>query len=75
MNKPKIVLNQDTWITLYCEIAFEVVEFYSQDEEIWVSQDNGESHQLTENKQDEFNRIVELVEQIMSDTGLIKGDK
>ena len=67
-----VKLHPHTWISLYSEIATMALEYSSLDN-IWVLDENGDER-MTEDKQDEFNYLVDNVEQIMSRCGLVKED-
>ena len=65
-----VKLHPHTWISLYSEIATMALEYSSLDN-IWVLVENGDER-MTEDKQDEFNYLVDNVEQIMSRCVLVK---
>ena len=66
------VLTPETWIHLYSELATYVLEHSSLDP-IWTTDATG-NEMMTEEKQDEFNAIVDIVEGIMRNNGLVKED-
>tara|TARA_Y100000310_G_C20453238_1_gene701791 strand:+ start:451 stop:669 length:219 start_codon:yes stop_codon:yes gene_type:complete len=63
MSTNKIKLSQDRWISLYGELS-EYVLAYSSLDPILEEDENGDEH-LTEEKQDEFCGIVDVVEAIL----------
>ena len=67
-----VKLHPHTWISLYSEIAMMALE-YSSLGNIWMLDENGDER-MTEDKQDEFNYLVDAVEAIMTDNGLVKED-
>jgi len=67
-----VKLHPHTWISLYSEIATMALEYSSLDN-IWMLDENGDER-MTEDKQDEFNYLVDKVEGIMTDNGLVKED-
>ena len=67
-----IELAPHTWISLYSEIATMALE-YSSLGNIWMLDENGDER-MTDDKQDEFNYLVDAVEAIMTDNGLVKED-
>lgn len=66
------VLTPETWIHLYSELSEFVLEYSSLDS-IYEEDENGDEH-MTLEKQNEFCRIVDLVEGIMRNNGLVKED-
>ena len=70
-----VKLHPYTWISLYSEIATMALEYSSKDgfDNIWTQDENGDTR-MSEEKQDEFNYLVDVVEAIMTDNGLVKED-
>lgn len=66
------VLSQHDWIGLYCELSEFVLEYSSLDA-IYEEDENGDEH-MTLEKQNEFCRIVGMVEGIMRNNNLVKED-
>ena len=66
------VLSQHDWIGLYCELSEFVLEYSSLDS-IYEEDENGDEH-MTLEKQNEFCRIVGMVEGIMRNNNLVKED-
>ena len=66
------VLTPETWIYLYSELATYVLEHSSLDS-IWITDATG-NEMMTEEKQDEYVEIVDVIEEIMRDSGLVKED-
>ncbi len=65
-------LHPHTYISLYSELATLVLE-YSSTDSIYVTDENGDER-MTEEKQDEYNHIVSMVEHILNYNGLIQED-
>lgn len=70
--KTNTVLTPERWIYLYSEIATYVLEYSSLDS-IWTNDATG-NEMMTEEKQDEYVEIVDVVEAIMIESGLVKED-
>jgi len=70
--KTNTVLTPERWIYLYSEIATYVLEYSSRDS-IWTNDATG-NEMMTEEKQDEYVEIVDVVEAIMIESGLVKED-
>ena len=70
-----VKLHPHTWISLYSEIATMALEYSSRYEfdNIWVEDENGDLR-ISEEKEDEFLYLVDKVEGIMTDNGLVKED-
>ena len=66
------VLNIQDWIYLYSELATYVLEHSSLDP-IWTTDATG-NEMMTEEKQDEYVEIVDVIEAIMRESGLVKED-
>jgi len=66
------VLTPETWIHLYSELATYVLEHSSLDP-IWTTDATG-NEMMTEEKQDEYVEIVDVIEEIMRNSGLVKED-
>jgi hypothetical protein len=67
---PKIKVSPEIWVSLYSELSNFILERSSLDS-IWTEDENGDEV-MTEDKQDEFIDIVDTVETIMRDSGLVK---
>ena len=72
MSTNKIKVSQDRWISLYGELS-EYILLYSSLDPIMEEDENGDER-MTEEKQDEFCGIVDVVEAILG-RYFIKGDK
>ena len=70
--KTNTVLTPERWIYLYSELATYVLEHSSLDS-IWITDATG-NEMMTEEKQDEYVEIVDVIEEIMRDSGLVKED-
>jgi hypothetical protein len=70
MNINKIKVSPEIWVTLYSELSNFILERSSLDS-IWTEDENGDEV-MTDDKQDEFIDIVDTVETIMRDSGLVK---
>ena len=70
--KTNTVLTPERWIYLYSEIATYVLEYSSLDS-IWTNDATG-NEMMTEEKQDEYVEIVDVIEEIMRNSGLVKED-
>ena len=70
--KPKTVIPTETWVELYATLSNYILEYSSLDP-IWIVDEDG-TEVRTEEKQDEFIDIVNEVEYIMAQAGLIKGE-
>ena len=68
----KQTLQPDTWAELCSDLAGMFLEYKAIDP-IWVQDENGDER-YTEEAQDEFNHISDMVEEIMSQF-ITKGDK
>jgi hypothetical protein len=67
---PKIKVSPEIWVSLYSELSNFILERSSLDS-IWKEDENGDEV-MTDDKQDEFIDIVDTVETIMRDSGLVK---
>ena len=72
MSTNKIKVSQDRWISLYGELS-EYILLYSSLDPIMEEDENGDER-MTEEKQDEFCGIVDVVEAILG-RYFIKEDK
>ena len=72
MSRPKVVIPPEIWVELYARLSNHILEYSSLDN-IWVVDEFGNETRTPE-KQDEFEDIVGTVEEIMRDSGLVKGD-
>jgi hypothetical protein len=70
MNINKIKVSPEIWVSLYSELSNFILERSSLDN-IWMLDENGDER-MTDDKQDEFNYLVDKVETIMRDSGLVK---
>ena len=70
MNINKIKVSPEIWVSLYSELSNFILERSSLDS-IWTEDENGDEV-MTDDKQDEFIDIVDTVETIMRDSGLVK---
>tara|TARA_A100000172_G_scaffold79420_1_gene66474 strand:- start:2222 stop:2437 length:216 start_codon:yes stop_codon:yes gene_type:complete len=70
MAKPQTIIPSETWVELYATLANYVLEYSSLDP-IWIEDEEG-NEVMTEDKQAEFESIVDAVESIMSGSGLSK---
>ena len=68
----KLKIKPETWVELNSELAGMFLEYKAIDP-IWVEDENGDER-YTEDAQDEFNHISDMVEEIMSQF-ITKGDK
>jgi len=68
----KPVISMSEWIEMYSELAAMFLEYKAIDR-IWVQDENGDER-YTEDAQNEFNDISEIVEEVMSQF-ITKGDK
>ena len=68
----KPVISIPEWIEMYSDLAGMFLEYKAIDQ-IWVQDENGDER-YTEEAQDEFNHISDMVEEIMSQF-ITKGDK
>ena len=66
----KIIIPTEKWVELYGELSNFILEYSSLDE-IWTMDENG-AEVRTEEKQDQFIDIVDTVEAIMRESGLVK---
>ena len=66
----KTIIPTETWVSLYGELSNFILEYSSLDD-IWTIDENG-SEVRTEEKQDQFIDIVDTVEAIMRESGLVK---
>ena len=73
LNEKPTVLNQHDWIGLYCELSTFILEQSYSPHAIWEENENGDEV-IKDDKQDEFNAIVDVVEGIMRNNGLVKED-
>jgi hypothetical protein len=71
MSRPKVVVPPEIWVELYATLANHILEYSSLDN-IWVEDEAGNETRTPE-KQDEFEDIVDTVEDIMRGSGLVKG--
>jgi predicted nucleotide-binding protein (sugar kinase/HSP70/actin superfamily) len=69
----KTIIPTETWINLYAELSDFILEYSSLDE-IWTTDESG-AEVRTEEKQDQFIDIVNTVEDIMRDSGLIREEE
>tara|TARA_R100000773_G_scaffold41542_1_gene38110 strand:+ start:1241 stop:1465 length:225 start_codon:yes stop_codon:yes gene_type:complete len=72
MSRPKVVVPPEIWVELYATLSNHILEYSSLDN-IWVQDELGNETRTPE-KQDEFEDIVDTVEEIMRGSGLVKGD-
>ena len=68
--KYNIKVSPEIWVSLYSELSNFILERSSLDS-IWTEDENGDEV-MTDDKQDEFIDIVDTVETIMRDSGLVK---
>jgi len=68
----KPVISIPEWIEMYSDLAGMFLEYKAIDR-IWVEDENGDER-YTEDAQNEFNHISDMVEEIMSQF-ITKGDK
>ena len=68
----KPVISIPEWVEMYSDLAGMFLEYKAIDP-IWVQDENGDER-YTEEAQDEFNHISDMVEEIMSQF-ITKGDK
>jgi hypothetical protein len=73
LNEKTTVLNQHDWIGLYCELSTFILEQSYSPHAIWEEDENGDEV-MTDDKQDEYVEIVNVVEAIMIESGLVKED-
>ena len=70
----KVTVSPEIWIKLYVDISTFIQEYTSIDP-IWTTDENGDEVRFEE-KQDEFIHIVNVVEGIMEQSGIVKdGEK
>tara|TARA_R110000787_G_scaffold184213_2_gene296118 strand:+ start:141 stop:365 length:225 start_codon:yes stop_codon:yes gene_type:complete len=67
------VLTPETWIYLYSELSTFILERSYSPHAIWEENENGDEV-MTDDKQDEYVEIVNVVEAIMIESGLVKED-
>jgi len=65
-------LPSEKYVELYCELSMFCLEYSSLDN-VWTKDNNGDAV-LTEEKQNEFNDIVDNIETILTLNNIIKED-
>ena len=74
MSYKKVTIPPDAWVWLSSTLANYILEYSLEDEDIWI--DDGQGGQVrTEERQDEYETIHDLVEGMMRLGGLVKGDQ
>tara|TARA_R100000935_G_C2708202_1_gene113002 strand:+ start:163 stop:408 length:246 start_codon:yes stop_codon:yes gene_type:complete len=73
LNQKSTVLSHHAWIGLYCELSTFILEQSYLPHAIWKENENGDEV-MTDDKRYEFDAIVDIVEDIMRNNGLVKED-
>ena len=74
MSYKKVTIPPDAWVWLSSTSANYILEYSLGDEDIWI--DDGQGGQVrTEERQDEYEALHDLVEGMMRLGGLVKGDQ
>ena len=74
MSYKKVTIPPDSWVWLSATLANYILEYSLGDEDIWI--DDGQGGQVrTEERQDEYETLYDLVEGMMRVGGLVKGDQ
>lgn len=74
MSYKKVTIPPDSWVWLSATLANYILEYSLGDEDIWI--DDGQGGQVrTEERQDEYEALYDLVEGMMRVGGLRKGDQ
>jgi|TARA_R110000765_G_C18956874_1_gene609066 hypothetical protein len=71
--RSRVNVPSEIWIELYATLSNYVLEYSSLDP-IWTEDENGDEVR-TEDKQDEFIDIVNDVESLMQQSGLVKQEE